>query len=483
MAWQTSTINPATTSPAQDISKIVNDLSVLKGVIGGTPDAAVPSTWTSALAALQQAFNSGTTGGTSTAYTLTPSTSIPAYTAGMTFWVTFHAACGASPTLQISGVASPPNLVRQLGDGSYANVSANDIPANHRSRVTLISATQALVEDMPAPAAASIKPSMMANGGAEFGMVNRLINPNMEIDQRNNGASITPVDGSFPVDRWRCGLTAASKFTAQQVTAAPAGYKNSLKATSSSAYTVGSTDEFEFIQNIEGANIVDLAWGTASAKPVTLSFWVQSSLTGTFGGSIINSDGSRCYPFSYTVNAANTWEQKVINIAGDTAGTWLTTNGKGISIFFSLGAGASVVGTAGAWGSTFYRGVTGQVNLVANNAATFNLTGVDFRKGTYTSAPSADWRPYGVEDALCKRYYQVRSGTQISATRAFQSDVAVRMNVPLIAPMRAAPTVSLTGSTGFSAGPSASPISDYVFVSGNSSVEAYITGYTATAEL
>lgn len=151
MAWQTSTINPATTSPAQDISKIVNDLSVLKGVIGGTPDAAVPSTWTTALAALQQAFNSGTTGGTSTAYTLTPSTAISAYTAGMTFWVTFHAASGAAPTLQISGVASPPNLVRQLSDGTYANIAAGDIPANHRSRVTLLSATQALVEDMPPP--------------------------------------------------------------------------------------------------------------------------------------------------------------------------------------------------------------------------------------------------------------------------------------------------------------------------------------------
>jgi hypothetical protein len=155
MSWQSSTINPSVTTPAADISKITNDLGVLKGVIGGTPDAAVPSVWATTGAVTGQTQNSGTTGGTSTAYTLTPAAAIAAYTAGMTFWVTFNAASGASPTLQISGLASPPNLVKQLSDGSYANVGAGDIPANHRSRVTLLSATQALIEDMPPSAANS----------------------------------------------------------------------------------------------------------------------------------------------------------------------------------------------------------------------------------------------------------------------------------------------------------------------------------------
>lgn len=90
-----------------------------------------------------------TTAGTSTAYTLTPSPAITAYAANQSFFVNFNAASGAAPTLAISGVATPPNLVKQIGDGTYANIAANDIPINHRSRVTLLSATQALVEDMP----------------------------------------------------------------------------------------------------------------------------------------------------------------------------------------------------------------------------------------------------------------------------------------------------------------------------------------------
>jgi len=149
MAWQSDAINPATTSPASDISKITNDLAQLRGVIGGTPDAAIPSAWATPTSVLAQSANSGTTAGTSTAYTLAPSQTIAAYAAGQSFWVKFHTASGASPTLQISSVASPPTLVRQTPDGAYANIKAGDIPTNHRSRVTLISTTQALVETMP----------------------------------------------------------------------------------------------------------------------------------------------------------------------------------------------------------------------------------------------------------------------------------------------------------------------------------------------
>ena len=93
-----------------------------------------------------------TTAGTSTAYTLTPSPAITAYAANQSFFVNFNAASGAAPTLAISAVATPPNLVKQIGDGTYANIAANDIPINHRSRVTLLSTTQALVEDLPIPA-------------------------------------------------------------------------------------------------------------------------------------------------------------------------------------------------------------------------------------------------------------------------------------------------------------------------------------------
>ena len=66
----------------------------------------------------------------------------------------------------------------------------------------------------------------------------------------------------------------------------PAGFINYLGVTSLSAYATSGNDIYAIGQNIEGFNIADLGWGTANAKTVTLSFWVRSSLTGTFGGAI-----------------------------------------------------------------------------------------------------------------------------------------------------------------------------------------------------
>ena len=167
------------------------------------------------------------------------------------------------------------------------------------------------------------KTATLANIGSvadsSLGFRNRIINGAMVIDQRNAGASVTPTaTGTYGVDRW-CGiLSAASKFSMQQSTTAPSNYKNSVLITSLSAYSVGAGDYFSFLQLIEGNNIVDLGWGTATAQSVTLSFWVRSSLTGTFGGALRNNASNRSYPFTYTISAANTWEQKSVTIAGDT---------------------------------------------------------------------------------------------------------------------------------------------------------------------
>jgi len=185
-----------------------------------------------------------------------------------------------------------------------------------------------------------------------FGFKNRLINSAMVIDQRNAGASVTPATGAYTLDRWAVEMSQASKFSVQQNAGSvtpPTGFKNYLGATSLSAYTVGASEYFVIGQAIEGYNIADLAFGSADAATVTLSFWVRSSLTGTFGGTVLNSGASRNYVFSYTINAANTWEQKTVTITGDTSGTWLTTNGAGLFVRFSIGAGSSVTGTAGSW--------------------------------------------------------------------------------------------------------------------------------------
>jgi len=248
-------------------------------------------------------------------------------------------------------------------------------------------------------------------GGAGLGMGmgfrNRIINGAMVIDQRNAGASVTPTNGQYTVDRWLSTLSVASKFSLQQNAGSvtpPAGFINYLGATSLSAYSVGATETFALGQPIEGLNVADLSWGTASAATVTLSFWVRSSLTGTFGGSLRNSAVDRSYPFSYTISAANTWEQKSITIAGDTSGTWLTTNGLGIQLLIGLGSGSTRSGTAGAWAAANYTNATGATSVVGTNGATFYITGVQLEKGS--TATSFDYRPYGTELLLCQRYFE-----------------------------------------------------------------------------
>jgi hypothetical protein len=234
----------------------------------------------------------------------------------------------------------------------------------------------------------------------------------MRLDQRNSGASVTPTgDTTYTVDRWPARLSQASKYSVQQVSDAPAGFVNSLKITSLSSYSVTSTDYFCVDQYIEGLNSSDLAWGTASAKTVTLSFWVKSSLTGTFGGSVFGYQvGYPSYVFSYSISAANTWEYKTITISGPTSGTFVSTNAGNIVIEFSFGVGSSLSGTAGTWNnSVLYRSATGAVSVVGTNAATWQITGVQLESGTV--ATPFERRSYGQELALCQRYCYVISGS------------------------------------------------------------------------
>ena len=315
-----------------------------------------------------------------------------------------------------------------------------------------------------------------------FGFKNRIINGAMMIDQRNNGAEVNPaVTSTYYLDRWVAVSNAASKFKIGQNAGAvtpPTGFTKYLGCTSLSAYTVGTSEAFAVRQAIEGFNIADLAFGTASAATVTLSFWVRSSLTGTFGAILKNNGGTRTYPFTYTISSANTWEQKTLTIAGDTSGTWVTTNDVGLFVQFSLGAGATTSGTAGAWSSTNYNSATGAVSVVGTNGATFYITGVQLEKGSI--ATSFDYRPYGTEFALCQRYYwryisqeaeRIGAGLAISTTAG-----EIVLGFPV--PMRAEPTSLEQSGTA----------SDYTIRSGGgitacSSVPTFLSANTTTASL
>jgi hypothetical protein len=247
--------------------------------------------------------------------------------------------------------------------------------------------------------------------GGITGFKNRIINGAMVIDQRNAGASVSTASGAaaYTLDRFKIDYSQTSKFTLQQNAGSvtpPVGFGNYLGVTSSSAYSVLAGDYFQISQAIEGFNTSDLAWGTANAATVTLSFWVRSSLTGTFGGSLQNSAVNRSYPYSYTISSANTWEQKTITIAGDTTGTWVgATNGIGLNVNFNLGMGSTRSGTANAWAAGNFLAPTGATSVVGTNGATWYITGVQLEKGS--TATSFDYRPYGTELALCQRYCPV----------------------------------------------------------------------------
>ena len=283
---------------------------------------------------------------------------------------------------------------------------------------------------------------------------NRIINGDCRIDQRNAGASVTNVSsgGTYVLDRWNYIATQASKFTLQQNAGSvtpPTGFANYLGITSSSAYSIVTGDYFGINQQIEGFNSADLAWGTAGAATVTLSFWVRSSLTGTFGGSISNNAFNRSYPFTYTISAANTWEQKTITIAGDTSGTWVgATNGIGIRLYLGIGVGSTYSGTAGSWSGSGYFSATGATSVVGTSGATFYITGVQLEKGS--TATSFDLRPYEQELRMCQRYcyiagaisggYTMTVGVGVSPT----GSSIWRCSIALPVPLRTTPSLTET---------------------------------------
>lgn len=302
-------------------------------------------------------------------------------------------------------IADGAIIAADVADGSITNAKIDSV-AN--TKITgLVTASQ-IANVANTQVTGSIEATQVGTTVSQlFGMRNRIINGDMRIDQRNAGASVTIGAGaSYTLDRWQPNSSQASKFSVQQNAGSvtpPNGFTNYLGVTSLSSYSVPSGEVFDLRQLIEGFNVADLGWGTANAKTVTLSFWVRSSLTGTFGGSIFNSAANRSYPFTYTISSANTWEQKTVTIAGDTSGTWLTNNGIGLVVVFGLGVGSTYSGTAGAWAGATYTSATGATSVVGTNGATFYITGVQLEVGS--TATPFERRLYNQELANCQRYY------------------------------------------------------------------------------
>jgi len=281
-------------------------------------------------------------------------------------------------------------------------------------------------------------------------MKNRIQNGAMVIDQRNAGAAQTgKTSGSYYLDRWQT-IQNFGTVTIQQSTTAPTGFSNSFYTTVTTANaSPGSTAIYTIDQAIEGFNTSDLSFGTANAKIITLSFWVRSSITGTYCVYFRNSAQDRFYVAEYTISSANTFEQKSITLTGDTTGTWVgATNGVGLELGFSLGLGSGRTGTAGAWTSSAIYGTSNQTNLVGTVNSSFYITGVQLEVGS--SATSFDYRQYTQELILCQRYYWQQNGiastvTTIGSGMAYDS-TDIRCTVQNPVTMRTTPTITFTGS-------------------------------------
>jgi hypothetical protein len=289
------------------------------------------------------------------------------------------------------------------------------------------------------------------------GMRNRIINGAMRIDQRNAGAAVTVTNDAnyYTTDRWQIVESSSCVLSAQQVTDAPSGFNNSLKLTvTTAAGSIGASETGFLLQRIEGFNTADLSFGTASASTITLSYWVKSSITGTFGGSLKNASSNRSYPFSYTIITANTWEQKIVTIVGDTSGTWTgATNGIGIGLTFDIGSGSSRRGTASTWAASNFDGVTGATSIVTTLNATWQITGVQLEKGS--AATAFEQLHYGHSLALCQRYYyvvvnQAPVGTSVEyAPVAFYSASELDGFITFPVSMRTSPTIVQTSGTAY----------------------------------
>lgn len=314
---------------------------------------------------------------------------------------------------------------------------------------------------------------------------NRIINGNMLIDQRNAGASVTIASaGSFGVDRWYAVEDTDGTMTMQQSSTAPSGFISSMVFTTGSADSSLAAAQYVIMgQQIEGLSVYDLGWGTASAQSVTLSFWVRSSLTGTFGGALRNSAFNRSYPFNYSISSANTWEQKSVTIAGDTSGTWLTDTGVGVRLTLGLGVGSTYSGTAGSWSASNYFSATGATSVIGTAGATFYITGVQLEVGT--KATPYEMQIYSDQLAQCQRYYQFSSSNAMWGTIKGTSDTNRNLTVFYSTAMRTSPTLSVTWSTGAATGSDwggANGFNTYKMV-GDTTTQIYVSSWTASAEL
>ena len=280
------------------------------------------------------------------------------------------------------------------------------------------------------------------------------VNGSMEVSQELGTAGSGGTNAtSYIVDGWVVSSVGTQTISATPPASGSNGFTKDLRAAVPVANAAPAAGHYAIVgQRIEGYRVSRLAWGAAGAQPITIAFWVSAVRPGNYSGSVQNVNSDRSYPFSFTVNAASTYEYKTVTIPGDTTGTWAKDNTVGIRIFFTLMAGSSFQATAGVWAAGNYFGATGTINGVAATSDTFFITGVIVLPGI--EAPSAArspliMRPFDQELLTCKRYFQTFGGVtpiEFIGSGVVYSTSSAEVVVPFQTQMRAQPTISFIGS-------------------------------------
>lgn len=289
------------------------------------------------------------------------------------------------------------------------------------------------------------------NGSGVWGFRNRIINGDMRINQRFSATATTVTTSGYSLDRWLAEASGGGGFAISRSTVAPTGFTHSafLNVTTNDS-SVGASDYYLFQQRIEGGNVRDFLFGGSSAKSFTLSFWVRSSVTGTYSIGFANSAYNRTYVTTYAINSANTWEFKEIVIPGDTTGTWLTDTGIGLYVRFVVGLGSNFHGTANTWGTSAVIGTAAQTNWISTAGATFHLSGVQLEIAN--TASDFEYRPDAFEFVACQRYHQrfvsAASADILPGTGVWRSSTRLDATFPLPVTMRSTPTVATVGTVG-----------------------------------
>ena len=288
------------------------------------------------------------------------------------------------------------------------------------------------------------------------GRRNLIINGAMNVAQRGTTHTLSANTSLYGIDRWRLTKVAMDQLVLgyDQSSEVPTGqgFEKSLLVNVDTAETALASDEYSYLRYAaEGQDLQQLSYGSSSAKSLTLSFWVRSSVTGDYGILAYNGGGDRGYTVKYTVNAANTWEKKTITISGDTSGSLSDDNTLGLGFYFNLGSGSGFYGNGTeSWGQYFNNQLTvpTQVNLHATQNNKFYLTGVQLEVGS--TATEFEHRSFGEELALCQRYFQYYENPPIRGV-ATDTGSANRLAMVLPVVMRANPSLTLqqTGSSHF----------------------------------